>query len=164
LTTSHDEELELPENLSVLFVDDDQVLRKLFARSLRRAVGPSWKLREAANGETALHLVESNDFDIIFLDQYMASVNKQLLGTETARALRAKGVRSKICGLSANDVRNQFLEAGANAFMFKPFPCEPSALRKVLIRLVHGWSDLGQSGLESSGVAPEDEEAKNPET
>lgn len=62
----------------------------------------------------------------------MASVEKQLLGTETVRALRAKGVDSIICGLSANDVGDQFSEAGANAFMVKPFPCKQDALREEL--------------------------------
>lgn len=84
----------LPESLSVLFVDDDAMLRKvsaclqdserpilsvisgcllplllqLFSRSLKRAM-PGWRIREAANGETALRLVESEDFDLIFMDQ-----------------------------------------------------------------------------------------------
>lgn len=41
--------------------------------------------------------VEENDYDIIFVDQYMASTTKQLLGTETTRELRAKGCNSVIC-------------------------------------------------------------------
>lgn len=58
----------------------------------------------------------------------MASVEKQMLGTETARALRSKGVESIICGLSANDMQQQFLESGANSFMMKPFPCKKDAM------------------------------------
>jgi DNA-binding response OmpR family regulator len=57
----------------------------------------------------------------------MASVEKQLLGTETVRALRANGITSIICGLSANQVQDQFYEAGADAFMMKPFPCKKDA-------------------------------------
>ena len=93
---------ELPECLSVLFTDDDPVLRKLFSRRMR-TVAPKWKIREAANGETALRLVETEHFDLIFMDMYMASVEKQLLGTETVKALRQQGVDCRICGLSAND-------------------------------------------------------------
>jgi hypothetical protein len=67
---------ELPEELSVLFVDDDMILRKLFARSVRN-VAPGWKIQEAANGERAIQMIEEgNAFDIIFLDQYMSSVEK----------------------------------------------------------------------------------------
>jgi CheY-like chemotaxis protein len=83
----------LPENLSVLFVDDDRILRKLFSRSVAKAA-PTWKIQEAANGETALRLVDMESFDLIFMDQYMASTEKQLLGTDTVRALRAKGFKN----------------------------------------------------------------------
>lgn len=66
----------------------------------------------------------------------MASVEKQLLGTETVRAMRSRGVDTIICGLSANDVEQQFSDAGANAFMFKPFPCEKEALTREILRIL----------------------------
>lgn len=62
----------------------------------------------------------------------MASVEKQLLGTETVRAMRARGVQSIICGLSANDMRDNFLDAGADAFCLKPLPCKANDLRQAL--------------------------------
>jgi CheY-like chemotaxis protein len=109
----------LPESFSVLFVDDDAILRKLFKRTLL-TVAPGWKIREASNGETALQLVEENEhFDLIFMDMYMASVEKQLLGTEAVRELRNRGVDARICGLSANDKETEFIQAGADAFSFK---------------------------------------------
>eukprot|EP00339_Tiarina_fusa_P000617 CAMPEP_0117085776 /NCGR_PEP_ID=MMETSP0472-20121206/60263_1 /TAXON_ID=693140 ORGANISM="Tiarina fusus, Strain LIS" /NCGR_SAMPLE_ID=MMETSP0472 /ASSEMBLY_ACC=CAM_ASM_000603 /LENGTH=924 /DNA_ID=CAMNT_0004815097 /DNA_START=60 /DNA_END=2834 /DNA_ORIENTATION=+ len=129
-------DLVLPEELSVLFVDDDMVLRKLFSRSVRK-VSPKWAIQEAGNGEAALSITKTEKFDVIFMDQYMASVQKQLLGTEATRALRAQGVTAKICGLSANDVGKSFLEAGADSFMMKPFPCRPGALRKELFRVIN---------------------------
>ena len=67
----------------------------------------------------------------------MASAEKQLLGTETVAALRSRGVDCRICGLSANDKETEFLEAGANAFTFKPFPCDKSALSKELHRVLY---------------------------
>jgi CheY-like chemotaxis protein len=126
--------LELPESLMVLFVDDDTVLRKMFTRALRR-IAPNWDISEASNGETALRLVNSESFDLIFMDQYMASIEKQLLGTETVRALRANGFKNTICGLSANDKAQEFLEAGADAFMCKPFPCGKEGLSTEIIRV-----------------------------
>ncbi|KAL3936947.1 MAG: hypothetical protein SGARI_002342 [Bacillariaceae sp.] len=131
--------MELPEDLNVLFVDDDQVLRKLFVRSLR-LVAPGWTVREAASGETALRLVEETTFDLIFCDMYMASVEKQLLGSETVSELRAKGITCKICGLSANDKEAEFKDAGADAFLFKPIPCDANALKLVLRRLLFAES------------------------
>ena len=127
---------ELPTDLSLLFVDDDPILRKLFARTVR-TVAPGWTIREASNGETALQIVENNHFDLIFMDMYMASVQKQLLGTETVAELRHRGVTCRICGLSANDKESDFLEAGADVFCFKPFACEKGALRQELLRVLY---------------------------
>lgn len=126
----------LPDEFSVLFVDDDPILRKLFARQVR-TVAPNWKIREASNGETALQIVEESTFDLIFMDMYMASVQKQLLGTETVAELRHRGVTCRICGLSANDKENDFLEAGADVFSFKPFACEKGALVQELLRVLY---------------------------
>ena len=67
----------------------------------------------------------------------MTSVDKQLLGTETVRKLRSDGVKSYICGLSANDMEEPFKGAGADAFMLKPFPCKPEPLTKELLRMLN---------------------------
>lgn len=73
--SEEDEETKLPESLSVLFVDDDMVLRKLFARSIKKAVG-TWTVQEASSGESALQIIKEQSFDVIFLDQ----VSQKLLG------------------------------------------------------------------------------------
>jgi CheY-like chemotaxis protein len=129
----------LPDFLSVLFVDDDFVLRKLFVRSVKRC-RPNWVVCEAASGEAAIQLVNErgreNEFGLIFLDQYMASTQKQLLGTEATQLLRSKGVASLICGLSANSIEPQFVEAGADCFMLKPLPCEAKELTRELSRIL----------------------------
>ncbi|GKY92170.1 hypothetical protein MPSEU_000188300 [Mayamaea pseudoterrestris] len=130
----------LPDTLSALFVDDDFILRKLFVRSIKRC-RPNWAICEAASGEAALQLIQdrgpNNTFDVVFLDQYMASTQKQLLGTETVRLLRSKGVHSVICGLSANDIENQFVEAGADCFSMKPLPCDNDNLVVELKRILN---------------------------
>lgn len=120
---------EVPDNLSVLVVDDDPILRKMLVRSLKR-VSNTIEIRQASNGETAISLVASHQFDLIFIDQYMASVERQLLGTETVAAMRANGVTCRICGLSANCMEEAFLDAGADHFLVKPFSTEINSLRK----------------------------------
>jgi CheY-like chemotaxis protein len=139
--------VELPENLSILMVDDDRILRKLFSRSVAKAA-PTWKIEEAANGETALRLVDEEPYDLIFMDQYMASTEKQLLGTETVRALRAKGFKNRICGLSANDLEQFFISAGADCFVLKPIHWESSLLEGVLDGILR--SD--RHAVESDGI------------
>ena len=63
---------------------------------------------------------------------------KQLLGTETVAALRAKGVNCRICGLSANDMEDQFLKAGADFFIMKPIPTNKDAMVAELCHLLSG--------------------------
>lgn len=122
------------ENLKVLVVDDDTILRRLITRTLQQ-VAPTWSIMQAANGETALRMTDDRDFDLIFVDQFMASVERSLLGTETTRALRARGVTARICGLSANNVEDAFHEAGANAFLQKPIPCKKDQILEELRRI-----------------------------
>jgi CheY-like chemotaxis protein len=158
LTLSEADELDplydfdLPENLSVLFADDDAILRKLFTRTVK-TVAPNWDIREASNGETVLRLVDTLDVDLIFMDMYMASVQKQLLGTEAVQALRAKGVTCRICGLSANDKEKEFLEAGADVFTFKPFPCSPQALTAELCRILYSDSHANSERKPSASAS-----------
>lgn len=75
-------------------------------------------------------------YDLIFVDYYMASIQKQMLGSETVRALRSKGFKGLIVGLSANDMGDAFISAGADYFMLKPFPCEQGPLKAELARIL----------------------------
>ena len=125
----------LPKNWSILFVDDNSTLRKLSKRSLQK-VAPSWRLAEASSGEMALAMASEEEYDLIFMDEYMTSVGHSLKGTETTRQLRAKGcTKSVICGLSANDLGAAFLNSGADDFWLKPFPCRADDLRQHLLHL-----------------------------
>ena len=70
---------------------------------------------------------------------YMASVEKQMLGTETIQAMRQRGVKkSRICGLSANNKEDEFLDAGADAFLNKPFSCDTYTFSQDLTRVLYG--------------------------
>ena len=69
---------------------------------------------------------------MIFLDQWFTSAERRLTGTETTRAMRAKGVTSIICGCSANDLEDAFVRAGADCFASKPFDTPQVKLRKFM--------------------------------
>lgn len=122
-----DDASDLPPGLSVLIVDDDRILRKQGSRAFQRFL-PDWTVREAASGEAALKIVHNEAFHVIFMDQYMTSVEHSLLGTETTRKMRILGVDSIICGLSANSLEQAFQSAGADHFILKPFPCQQNTL------------------------------------
>lgn len=132
------EDYPLPERLRLLFVDDDRVLRRLASRAISK-VAPGWTVREAASGEAAIRLLEESGEgppDIIFVDQYMTSVDHSLLGTETIRSMRASGVQSIMVGLSANELGDVFQRAGADSFILKPFPCKVPELVPLLGKLL----------------------------
>lgn len=131
-----DRSAEIPDNLNALFVDDDIIVRKLFIRSVRRCC-PSWKIDEASNGEAALQMIEKASYDVIFVDQYMPGIARPLLGTETIRIMRINGVKSVICGCSANEMEAEFLQNGADIFIMKPFPCEKESLHAELQRVLN---------------------------
>ncbi|KAG7365571.1 two-component sensor histidine kinase [Nitzschia inconspicua] len=133
----------LPESLSLLFVDDDKTLRKLFCRSARR-LHHAWQVSEAPNGETALEMVKENHYDLIFMDQYMESTSQQLLGTEVVRTMRDSQLvdeTTTICGLSANEEKERFLSAGADYFLLKPIQCSKDALRDQILRVLREASN-----------------------
>mmetsp|Transcript_23537 Transcript_23537/g.44765 ORF Transcript_23537/g.44765 Transcript_23537/m.44765 type:complete len:858 (-) Transcript_23537:181-2754(-) len=145
---------EFPQKISVLFVDDDTILRNMFCRTIRTVVPREWDVVQACDGETALRLIDDGgQFDLIFMDHYMASHNKSLLGTETIQAIRSRGVRSIICGLSANDKEEEFRQAGADAFMLKPFPCRKDALQRALLRVMRSRSGQSLSRLSEHEVS-----------
>ena len=58
--------------------------------------------------------------------------------------MRAQGVTACISGLSANPIEDGFLNAGANAFIQKPFPCEQKALQKEVCRVIMTHPVLAQ--------------------
>jgi hypothetical protein len=105
------------------FVDDDCV-RKLFTRSLQR-IAPDWNLTEASNGETALRLVGSQEFDLD-MDQYMASVEKRCLDQRPPELSGPKAL-SIICGLSGKWCRIPSSKL-VPTILIKPFPWRKGAL------------------------------------
>lgn len=112
VTSTHNDSEEtggaLADNFFVLFCVDDNTLWKLFPHAVEK-VRPSWTISEAASGEAALQLVETNKFDVIIIDQYMANTEKLMLGSEIFLAVRAVDVKSTIYGLSANNIwKNHF--------------------------------------------------------
>jgi CheY-like chemotaxis protein len=133
---------EIPLDISVLFVDDDKVLRRLFSRTVKKVL-PSWEVHGVESGEAALEMLKTEIYDVIFMDQYMSSTEKALRGTETIQAIRERGIDCTIVGLSANDLGDDFLKAGADCFVLKPIP-HGNDLKRMLCRIFRGKQNLQQ--------------------
>jgi CheY-like chemotaxis protein len=81
----------------VLIVDDSKLARIVLTRTVS-ALQPEWACVEAANGDDALTMIESQHADVAILDFNMPGKN----GLEIAEELRARFPHMPIAIASAN--------------------------------------------------------------
>jgi CheY-like chemotaxis protein len=119
----------------ILLVEDNPI-NALLARALLGREG--CEVEHATGGEEALAAVQVGGFDLILMDMRMPGLS----GEETARRMRAGGIRTPIVALTANafeDDRHACLAAGMDDFLVKPL--SPDALRGALTRWIRaGWT------------------------
>eukprot|EP00595_Chromulina_sp_UTEXLB2642_P002954 CAMPEP_0196765162 /NCGR_PEP_ID=MMETSP1095-20130614/7707_1 /TAXON_ID=96789 ORGANISM="Chromulina nebulosa, Strain UTEXLB2642" /NCGR_SAMPLE_ID=MMETSP1095 /ASSEMBLY_ACC=CAM_ASM_000446 /LENGTH=488 /DNA_ID=CAMNT_0042122691 /DNA_START=1257 /DNA_END=2723 /DNA_ORIENTATION=- len=116
----------------VLLVEDSPFQRKLMARRLQSVglVGEgSWEVVQCEDGESAIATVEAckdYKFDVIVVDQTLASDPSRLQGHEVVRHIRNKYPESIIIGCTANVSKHSsnLLLAGADLVWAKPLPRE----------------------------------------
>lgn len=102
--------------MKILLVEDDQATRVL----IEKALTAYYKVEIAADGRSALGLVEQVDYDLLVLDIGIP----QLDGISVCQQLRTQGYQLPILLLTAKDQagdRVLGLDAGADDYMTKPF-------------------------------------------
>lgn len=99
---------------NILVVDDDSMVRKLLFDVLSLY---KFAVYAVDNGISALDLLKKMDFDIIITDYSMPEMD----GIELTKMIRSQYPRSLIIGISADCDERDFLNAGADAFLHKPF-------------------------------------------
>ncbi len=125
-----------------MVVDDDPAVRFVVRRTLAAAGMPI--VDEAAHGEEALRKAAACQYDLIMMDQYMASSGGRMTGAHAVTELRAMGSTALIIGLSANDIELELLGAGADLFIRKPLPLprEMSQLLRERLPIPRTWRAL----------------------
>jgi CheY-like chemotaxis protein/anti-sigma regulatory factor (Ser/Thr protein kinase) len=116
----------------ILLVEDNPI-NAMLARALLTREG--CEVDHAIDGGEALAAVQVGTYDLILMDMRMPGLS----GEETARRLRAGGLRTPIVALTANafdNDRQACLAAGMNDFLVKPL--SPDALRAALTRWTRG--------------------------
>ncbi|GBG27186.1 Hybrid signal transduction histidine kinase A [Hondaea fermentalgiana] len=122
------DDIDLPRDVDVIVVDDDDIIRLTLSRRLRKLKWPLEKLgrrlrvMEGAFGEDVVRMaLEQNmTFSLITIDQDMGADHYS--GSETIRVLRDAGYHGSIVGLTGNesdDERRQMLVAGAQHVLIK---------------------------------------------
>lgn len=116
---------------TLLIVDDSSFSRRM----INRCLPDDWNvfITEATGGRQALALCETHHYDILFLDLTMPDID----GLEVLKALKSKGIRSKIFIISADTQQTSkdlALRFGADDFIEKPI--DTTKLRAALSK--HG--------------------------
>lgn len=106
------------DHAKILIVDDELVNRLVLCRILSQR---GFAVQQAENGREALHLLLSEDFDIVLLDLAMPELD----GLQTARLVRQarNKIQLPVIIVTSNENREQVVEAfrcGANDYIKKP--------------------------------------------
>jgi DNA-binding response OmpR family regulator len=118
----------------VLVVDDEPTVREVVAGYLRR---DGHEVTEAADGTTALELVDTNPPDLIVLDMMLPGVN----GLDVLRRVRATSDVPVIMLTARAEESDRVagLELGADDYVVKPFsPRELAARVNGVLRRTNG--------------------------
>ena len=100
----------------ILVVDDDEVVRRSYLRSLENA---SCQVAAASDGEEALQTMEQNPFDVVLLDMRMPGQD----GLSVLRTIKQKWPESEvviITGYPTVDSAKQAVQLGAYDYVAKP--------------------------------------------
>jgi two-component system chemotaxis response regulator CheY len=99
---------------TVLVIDDTLAFREYLCSVLTTA---GFDVQSRPDGTAALDAAAKNDFQVIVTDYRMPNMN----GVEVTKRLRLRFPGAVIIGVSTDDRREDFLAAGADAFLLKPF-------------------------------------------
>jgi DNA-binding response OmpR family regulator len=114
-------------NRRILIVDDDRNLTTLLSTILKL---DGLDVLTAADGASALRLLESEQVDAIVLDLRMPGMD----GRALFREMRARGNNTPVLIASAFGARAAQQELGAEAAIEKPF--DPEVLAEAVTRLL----------------------------
>jgi two-component system chemotaxis response regulator CheY len=137
--------------LRALVVDDSRVMRNILIQLLRCSGLAEFEFLEAADGKEALDVFHPKHVDMLFVDWVMP----RLTGVELVQQVRRMPGAAEIpivmvtVERSMGKIEDALDEAGADAFVTKPFTAE--TLRKQLGGLVERALERKRAGHETSG-------------
>jgi signal transduction histidine kinase len=117
------EEVEIPDNMKILYAEDNLVNQKVTKFMLQKI---NAECDVAGNGKQAFEMFKEKEYDLILMDMFMPEVN----GLESAKLIRDYENELKtdkpiyIVAATANafsEDKQKCLEAGMNDFISKPF-------------------------------------------
>lgn len=98
----------------ILVVDDDENIRNLLSAFFSLH---GYEAASAGNGKEALDTLKNKSCGLVMTDLDMPEMN----GLELVDAIRKLNIPVTIIGMSFQDKKPEFLRAGADYFLCKPF-------------------------------------------
>lgn len=138
----------------VLVVDDDDSVRALVARGLRRA---GFEVFEAANGRVGLAIVEREPIGLVVLDMGMPEMS----GTEVVHAIREQPKTATLPVILMTGSGDEYslvtgLGAGADDFLAKPVRMDELVARvRAHLRSRGAWSNVVREELRNRSAVVE---------
>lgn len=121
--------------MRVLLVEDETVLRAQLRQTLEQA---GYAVDEAVDGQSALHLGETEPCDAVVLDLGLPLLD----GLTVLQRWRSQGLAMPVLILTARDSWHEKvagIDAGADDYLVKPFHTEELLARlRALVRRSHG--------------------------
>lgn len=140
--------MDYPAPTRILIVDDEPSITEFVSYAMQKE---GYVTEVAADGESALQLIEEKPFDLFVLDIMLPGID----GYELCRRIRAK-FDTPILFLSARDSElNKVvgLELGADDYLAKPFGVrELLARTRALLRRSHNSETASASEISASGI------------
>lgn len=107
----------MAEKLNILVVDDEEVMRELFTRTLGLK---GYKVDTAKDGPSAIEAVKKDPYDLIFLDVVMPEMD----GLEVLKKIKeitAVPIVTMMTGFEVKDKLEEAQKLGAYNSLHKPF-------------------------------------------
>ena len=149
-----------PEKITgrVLLVDDGETNRRFVSLSLKQT---GVEIVEAVNGEEAVALATSQEFDLVLMDMQMPVMD----GYTATSVLREKGITIPIIALTANAIvgdKKKCIKAGCTGYLSKPIKHDLllQTVAETLGRPCETKDDISEPVEKVAGKPPENADAK----
>lgn len=128
----------------ILLVDDNEINRKVAYGILTKS---GCSVKPAASGKEALHLISTDEFDLIFMDIQMPEMD----GVEAAARIKSLNLKKTppivaMTAYSMEEDRIRFLEQGLDDYLPKPIKSQ------ILIEKVREWTDYEVQEIEITAL------------
>ena len=130
--------------MNILLVEDEERVADFVSRGLK---AEGWSVEHVPDGETALEVLQAQEFDIVILDLMLPGIS----GQDVCRKMRARKNFTPVLmltALDATDERVEGLRIGADDYLNKPFDFDELVARiEALDRRANSYQTAEDTGI-----------------